>query len=111
MLTSCIWHGRAAGRFDVICISGSHYSCYEDLPWINAMMEIIPRWVGATGVERIMEDHCLTVGRVPSLDMQCQSLTASNNVKLNRVEYNRLEGWTHCLHEWSYDGVNEAIST
>mmetsp|Transcript_9976 Transcript_9976/g.24930 ORF Transcript_9976/g.24930 Transcript_9976/m.24930 type:complete len:422 (-) Transcript_9976:13-1278(-) len=32
----------------LVIISGSHYSAYEDLPWINRMVELLPQYV-ATG--------------------------------------------------------------
>lgn len=32
---------------DAIIIGGSHYSAYEDIPWIHKLTELIPKYVAA----------------------------------------------------------------
>jgi GMP synthase-like glutamine amidotransferase len=34
---------------DLMVITGSHYSAYEPLPWIDAMAAAMPEWVHASG--------------------------------------------------------------
>ena len=42
-----------AGLYDVIFIGGSHYSAYEDLPWISTLMDVLPQYA-ATGRVRLV---------------------------------------------------------
>lgn len=34
-------------KYDVMVISGSHYSAYEDIPWINKLVEMLPKYAAS----------------------------------------------------------------